>query len=43
MYKVIFKIEEFWAVDFFKIFKTKEDADAFIKELGDRFMSVKLI
>ena len=43
MYKVNFADAVFPSHQFFKIFKTQTEADTFIKQLGDRFVSVKFI
>lgn len=43
MFKVNFKNEDWAHINFFKIFKTKDQAEIFIKQLGDRFVSWKLI
>ena len=43
MFKVNFIEKEFPAVSLFKIFKTKEDAEFFIDEIGDKFLSMKEI
>jgi len=43
MYKVNFSNSIFSSYHFFKIFKTKEQADEFIREIGSRFISVKFI
>lgn len=43
MFKVNFADSVFPRYQFFKIFKTKLEADAYIKTLGDRFISVKSI
>jgi hypothetical protein len=43
MFKVNFKTKDCLSVNFFKIFKTKDQADTFIRELGDSFVSVKVV
>lgn len=43
MFKVNFVEKEFPTISLFKIFKTKEKADTFINELGNKFVSVKII
>lgn len=43
MFKVNFADNVFSSYQFFKIFKTKEEANTFINTLGDRFISVKVI
>lgn len=43
MYKVKFLYSQFPSSTLFKFFKDKEDADTFIKDLGDRFISVELV
>lgn len=43
MFKVNFSEKEFPAVSMFKIFKTKESAELFIDEIGDKFVSIKEI
>jgi hypothetical protein len=43
MYKVNFTESVFPFHQFFKIFKTETEANAFIKELGNKFISVKFI
>lgn len=43
MFKVNFKTEDLTHINFFKIFKTKDQAETFIEQLGDRFVSLKLI
>ena len=43
MFKVNFISEEFPNVSLFKIFKTKEQADLFIDDLGNKFISLKII
>ena len=43
MFKVNFQSINFLNITFFKIFKTKDQSDTFIKQLGDRFVSIKLI
>ena len=43
MFKVNFIQEGFPGVSLFKIFKTKEQAEVFIDELGNKFISVKVI
>jgi hypothetical protein len=43
MFKVNFSEKEFPAVSMFKIFKTKEQAELFINEIGDKFVSIKEI
>ena len=35
--------KEFPSSTLFKFFKDKEEADSFIKEIGDRFISVELL
>lgn len=41
MYKVKFMLSDFPSSTLFKFFKDKEEADSFIKELGNRFISVE--
>jgi hypothetical protein len=43
MFKINFIAEGFPSVSLFKIFKTKEQADLFIDDLGNRFLSLKII
>ena len=43
MFKVNFSAKEFSAVSMFKLFKTKEQAEIFISDLGDKFISLKII
>lgn len=43
MFKVNFIEKEFPTVSLFKIFKTKESAELFIDEIGDKFVSLKII
>ena len=43
MFKVNFIKKEFPEVSMIKIFKTKEQAELFIEELGDKFLSIKEI
>lgn len=43
MFKVNFADSIFPNYHFFKIFKTKLEADAFVKTLGSRFISVQSI
>ena len=43
MFKVNYVEKEFPAVSLFKIFKTKEQAESFIKEINDKFISLKII
>jgi hypothetical protein len=43
MFKVNFMAEGFPDVTLFKIFKTKEQADLFIGDLGNKFISLKII
>jgi hypothetical protein len=43
MYKVNFAESVFPFHQFFKIFKTKTEADIFVKLLGDKFVSLQLI
>ena len=43
MFKVNFKTKDSLSVNFFKIFKTKYQADNFIKDLNDSFVSVKVV
>jgi len=42
MYKVNFSLDTS-PLSFFKIFKTETEAKIFIKELGNRFISLKTI
>ena len=41
MFKVNFAEKKFPAISLFKIFKTKEQAELFINEIGDKFLSIK--
>ena len=43
MFKVNFAESSFPSHQFFKIFKTKEQADQFIQALGSRFISIKTV
>lgn len=43
MFKVNFIEKEFPSISLFKIFKTKEQAEFFIDEIGDKFLSLKII
>jgi len=43
MYKVKFMYSEFPSSTLFKFFMKKDEADSFIKELGDRFISIELV
>jgi len=43
MFKVNYVEKEFPGVSLFKIFKTKEQAESFVKELGNKFVSLKII
>jgi hypothetical protein len=43
MFKVNFVEKKFSAISLFKIFKTKEQAELFINEIGDKFLSIKEI
>jgi hypothetical protein len=43
MYKVNFTNAVSPFYQFFKVFKTKDEADTFIQQLSDRFVSIKLI
>lgn len=43
MYKVNYVEKEFPAVSLFKIFKTKEQAESFINEIGNKFVTLKII
>ncbi len=43
MFKVNFAEKKFPAVSLFKVFKTKKQAELFINEIGDKFLSIKEI
>ena len=43
MFKVNYMCEDFPSVSFFKIFKTKEQADAFVDQLGNKLISVMIV
>ena len=43
MFKVNYMCEDFPSVSFFKIFKTKEQADVFVDQLGNKLISVMIV
>lgn len=43
MFKVNYIEKDFPAISLFKIFKTKEQAESFIKDIGSKFVSLKMI